>query len=100
MSNTYLWTAGILRKLSDCPACARNTLSVPLHHGDEEPVGAVAGRREQQPASPAVAADTGRLLPTLAFHESRQGNAAKSEWFARNQASWSPFSSGSTEQVT
>ena len=45
------------------------------------------------------AAELGGSPPTLA-HASRHGSTASSGWLALSAAIWSPFSSGSTEQVT
>jgi hypothetical protein len=44
-------------------------------------------------------AEVGGSPPTPARHESRHGNVSNPEWFARNEAIWSPFYCGSTEQV-
>ena len=61
-----------------------NTHSLRRKHGDEEAVGAVARRREQQRGDRCRRPRPAARRRRRARHASRHGNVAKPEWFARN----------------
>src|SRR5262249_15462264 len=100
LSNFYLWTIdpGCKHFLS-CPVGGNNAQSLRTRLAMKKPsVACRAGVRSKAASLPS--AELGGSPPTAVAQACPHGAHAKPAWSRKKAAIWSPFSSGSTEQVT